>query len=468
MILKKDQTQLRNSSIPCQAPKKSSTKLNNLNSITSNIPQNPKTPKSDKYLCSFCKQDIIKSEHIYNHLESNCNSFKTQKKFKPNYPKTITSILINSISLISKKESISNSFDCQQMSEDHPAKQIGQLSQKKESSKKLEYVKEIATEDLEIGLTPLKTNIFCVFSILIVDKLNVQRFYLAYRIKGNRINVIDLEKNSNSHILDGHSDSITEIKFVKFHSTNPMKPLLLSSSYDGYCILWNCLPNFSMYKKLNFGTWILSSCYCIIDKTDYIFLCGGFIKDTPIKAISVSEEKYEFHLDFDQQCNPLILESFSDKHNSFLFCGCDFELPVIFVFDYIKRILVHQIKMSSSITSIKPSQSSKGNVSLVACDYEGNVVQAEINESAVNTTGNFSTGGNIVDLIIWDDVYCLGCGDAKNNSVKTILRTKNRVGKAHQKLHTKPVLNLFQHIYPKVGLCLFTLGADKKIKVFKF
>ena len=97
-------------------------------------------------------------------------------------------------------------------------------------------------------------------------------------------------------------------------------------------------------------------------------------------------------------------------------------------------------------------------------DYLGIIKEYDVLKTKVTT--EFTAGQNVLDLLMWDDYYIFAVGE-RNGSIKSIIRHKHRVCKNYSNMHDKVIINLQKFYITGYGNCLFTVSADKKIKIYK-
>ena len=418
----------------------------------------------------YSKKDLIK------HLEIDCEYFRSNASFKmySNLPKLDKSQRMKLSGLIINKahsletESIENEY-FQHLVENQSVKELAKYDSnqlKSISSKRFSFVKDVANmESILLGQTPLKQNsTFILFCVIVKNKTS--RNYLAFRNKFHQIEVRDmLNIDEQYKLLNGHTDVISEIKFYQTVKTE--MSILITSSFDKTVRVWNINNDFKQIHTINFESWVMSAIY-LHDKykteEDLIVCCGGFYKQYPIKVYLLSGE-FLYQINIQENCLPIILNYIHDEDfaKTFIFCGTDGDLPIVQMYDLHSKEIVRIFKAQAAITSLTIHTISSANSTLLYTDFAGYVRLVDV--STGKLLGELKTGNVCLDLTMLDDDNYIVCGDKENN-FKIYIKSKNRLSRSYEKIHSKAVLNIMKYTHPHYGFCLFSIGADKKLKIF--
>ena len=490
-----------------------------LNSKNKKSPNN--APKILTIICYKCKLSQNINE-IYKHLEFNCEYFVKPYKNKIEDKDKIQEyfkLVYNSIStpdtepICNKSEYLPGVIKAQE-----DLKLSSHDKQTKFGNKNLKLIKELEVENMEVGQIPLKSHQFEIFGLFIRGRYI--KHYIAWRSKDNIIEVQDLtdiiipkmnhsnNNNYNNHInnlsssrreskfnnintlqhnssnsifnftttnnltytlndtlyLEGHEDLITEIRYFK---TKKELNILMSCSYDCTAILWDIQQQFKLNCIIEYNTWVLTGVITTLlnlDSADIVILSGGFIKSNPISVFSLETQEELFSLKLKEEVIPHIIEVFPDAN--LLVVATDIECPRLLLYDYLNKTHLKTFQYKAAISSMSLYHASSKQVVLITSDYNGNIRQFDI--MSMSCLGEFNTQGPIMDFCIWDDFYLMSCGDNKQNSLKTLMRSKMRVGKVFDNIHERVVLNIKKYYLPNLGMCMVSMGADKRIKIHKF
>lgn len=409
--------------------------------------------------CKFCNLGINYIEY-FKHLEYSCNNFKTFpiiSNYSIKEKQQFSKININS-KTTPFTESMDPEYQAREMQE-HKNCFVASNTKEHRPNKKLVLIKEIELPNLAIGQIHLKSYQFCVFGLCVKNRYI--KYYIAYRGDSNGVEVIDLLDNSLCASLRGHLDLVTEIKYFK---TKKEYNLLLTSSYDSNLLIWE-ISTFKMVKKINNNSWVLSSIILNYNDQELVFIAGGYSKNTPIKCYELESGDKQYEINLNDDVIPIIIEKYTNNKYTYLFVGTDAENPKFYIIDYSTKMVYKSFNLKNTISAICLFSTNTSQLFAYTSDYLGLVSEFDVNKGKLNT--EFSVGTNTLDLITYDDYYLMSCGD-RNNSIKSVIRHKHRVGKAFIDIHSKVILNIQKFLVTGYGNCLFTLSADKKIKMFKF
>lgn len=411
----------------------------------------------EKYECSFCKAMFTYKE-LFKHLEKDCENFVKGKPLTNHQNQfNISRLNFNAVTT-PITETRDPDFESIEFQEHTNLGLVGS-SKSKGENKKIQFIKKIEVPRLALGQIHLKFNQFCVFGLSIKNRY--ARQFIAYRVEDFNVQVCDLTTSQDCALLTGHADLVTEIRYFK--SRNELN-LLFTCSYDGFVFVWD-VQSFTKLRSIHFKTWALSIVLGPLADSELIFICGGYSKTSPIKAFDLESGEFMFDLSLQEAAIPVIMEKYQQGTIHLLFCGTDSENPAIFIFDYEKKQLIKSFPIKCVVTSFTLYSSARTSLLLYSSDYNGTI--REIDLCKMKLSIEFNVSQNLVDLIVWDDYFMICCGE-RTSSLKTIIRDKHRVCKAYPNLHDKVVLNLQKFYFMGVGNCLFTLSADKTIKIFKF
>lgn len=428
----------------------------------SNTKTQPSTKTSkkieEKFECKYCKL-VVSYRDVFRHLEYTCEYFSKEiktKKFDPKAKFQISKLNLNA-KLTPETDTPDPEFEALPFREQTDLL-LASSSKDYRPTKKLILVKEIDIQDLSIGQIHLKSNQFCVFGLFIKNKYI--KYHIAYRVEQNNIQVIDILTAEPCAMLKGHEDLVTEIRYFK---TKKEYNLLLTSSYDGNLFIWE-VSTFNRVKEINTKSWVLSAVIAPHIDQEYIFIAGGYSKNSPIKAYELESGQFKFEMSLREEATPVIVEKYQQGKVHFLFVGTDNENPGFYIFDYAQKVLLKSFQTKQCVTSIVLYSSTNSQLFIYTSDYLGTIKEYDVLKLKLNT--EFSVGQTALDLIMWDDYYLISCGD-RSNSVKTIVRHKHRVAKSYSDIHEKVILNIQRLYVQGLGNCLFTLSSDKKIKLLR-
>lgn len=409
--------------------------------------------------CKYCSSKICYND-FFKHLEISCEGFKTYSMKE--YPSKQLKQQLCKMNINAKSTPLTEQPDPDYQArvvQDHKSLSLAIHTKEHRPQKKFTLVKEIEVPSLAIGQIHLKSFQFCVFGLFF--KGRYIKYHIAYRAENNNVEVIDLLENQICATLKGHTDLVTEIKYIK---TRKEYNLLLTSSYDGNLLIWE-ISTFKMVKKIESKSWVLSSTIATHNDQDLIFVAGGYSKNSPIKTFELESGELQYEINLKEDVIPIILEKYQLNKMSYLFVGTDSENPKFYIIDYGIKQIIKSFSMKNSISAICVYSTTNSQLFAYTSDYLGTITEFDVSKAKLNT--EFSVGTNTLDLITYDDYYLMCCGD-RNNSVKSIIRHKHRVGKVFGDVHSKVILNVQKFNVQGFGSCLFTLSADKKIKMFKF
>ena len=175
----------------------------------------------------------------------------------------------------------------------------------------------------------------------------------------------------------------------------------------------------------------------------------------------------DFEIEIKEDCSPVIIEALVDENigRHYVFIGTDQENPKVIWYDFKKKEQIKSYKAKGTITNIMLD--SPKFMTLTFTDFYGSLKQVDLHSGLI--IADISANSIILDAISWDNECFLVCGDLnpRESSVKVVTRNKSRIIKNFESLHDKPVVNMFKSYVPNVGTCLYTCGADLKVKVWK-
>lgn len=503
----------------------------NLTLVKDNKTLQKKNKEDERYNCKFCDIQNLSYKEYFKHLEYNCDEFSiaaeniAERFYQTKLNLTNKEIFnLSRVNIISKSTPITETPDPiynAGIIQDSIDICLTNAHKDYKPVKKLNFVKDIDASDLSIGQIHLKSNQFCVFGLFVKNRYI--KYHLAYRINDNNIKVIELleknnctlgenvniiNKNNNSNynknllsnnstmsfnksksinkfsksssntlinqinnekidnhnitILVGHKDLVTEIRYFK---TKKEYNLLLSCSYDCTLIIWE-VSSFNKVKVIDFNTWAISALIAPLKNEEFVFIAGGYSKNSPIKVYELESGEFKFQLTYskDIQGIPIIIQKYSQNKSNYIFAGTDNENPCFLIFDYLRQTLLKWFQLKNAITSIVQFIATNNNVYVYTSEYTGIIKEYDLLKLKVTT--EFSGGHNVLDLLMWDDYYIFAVGE-KTGNIKSIIRHKHRVCKTYTDIHSKVVINIQKFYINGYGNCLFTLSADKKIKIFK-
>ena len=438
----------------------SKTSISSKSSLIKQSIKKQRKETDDNIECKFCKQSFSLREYFH-HLELNCDMFIKQPLTKKVYSlkdkEIISRLNINAIQTPTTEQP-DGIYIAMEM-KDHKDLVLSCASKEYKPSNKPTLVKEIEVLDLSISQVPLKSNLFCAFSLVIKGKAS--KNYIAYRIQDKNIEILDLADDSIAAILQGHKDNIVEIRYHRNQDNN----VLLTSSYDEFVIAWD-IETFNIIKQFNFKSWVLSSVIVSIDDKEVIVLAGGYSKNYPIKVYDYETQEVLYDIPICENATPSILSSYKTEIHNFLFMSTDNENPLLYIIDLNNRknkvIKIFHVK--SAITSIIPYSVRSQHISLYTSDYSGTIT--EFNVLKQTKVVDYSPLTTCIDLLLWDDYFLVTCGE-KNGSLMFLIRHKNRKYKSYSNIHQKVILNIQKLYINGIGNCLISLSADKKIKIHR-
>lgn len=319
-----------------------------------------------------------------------------------------------------------------------------------------------STEHLEISKCMLKSNLFCVMK-LFGKKM---RYLIAYATENFEICIKDIvDFNVNPIVIKAHKDIITEIKFHKIGNED----MISSCSYDNFFKLWKT-SNWENYLSINFGSWV-TSMTLLNDKfklgQQYICLCGGFNANYPVKIYDI-EGQLSGEVKIKEGFTSNSIYNFHDELNqrSYLFVSCENEKgSAILMFDFHVKSILRQFPSEKYCTKIEFNVDNSNTIIITYVDFKGQLKQFNVENGKLIKQINLGT--NCFDLISYDEEYFICCGDYNDHSFKVIYKDGLQVVKTYSQAHNNVILNLAFIEHPTYGKCLLTLGADKKISIFK-
>ena len=420
-----------------------------------------------------CQAVIIGNQALLQHLETECNYFmsKASENIKQKLEierdsflkeNNLIRLLINKVKSTPTLETIDRTFVPLKMQTQYcvQTKKPDRFP-KLTVFKRIDLVREIEdSESMELGSVPMKSNIVCSYSIY---KNKNTKIFFAYRSSNFSILIRDFNGLVIKR-LEGHSDHITEIKYFKNEKD---ENLLYSSSFDSNLIIWN-LDTFLKQTIINFDSWILSSSMMLLKKqnTSLIAVAGGYYKNHPIKFYNIFDGNFEFEISIADNVSIEIVQTLVDEDQGkyYLFAGTDTEKPMVIWYDFRLKNKINTFQAYSSITSITIDHSNKGSC-MIFTDSSGGLKQVDLITGKLVT--DFKLNCPILDLTIWDSDYFIVSGGHKDNSIKVLTRAKTRLLKSFDNLHSKVILNISKVFNVQNGVCLVTVGGDKKIKLQK-
>lgn len=319
------------------------------------------------------------------------------------------------------------------------------------------------TENLEISKCMLKSNLMEVFKC--TGKKT--RYIVAYPSDQYEIIIRDaVDFNVAAIVIKAHNDIITQIKYSKITGED----LLFSCSYDNTCKAWKCNSNWENSLTINFGNWV-TSCAIINDKfktgLNYIALCGGFNPNYPIKIYNF---KTELANDFKvkEGSTSISICHYHDEVNqrTYLFISTDNEKgSCIYMHDFHSKILIRTFPSEKYCTKMEFHIDNSNSLIMTYVDFKGSLKQYNVDNGKV--IRNCVLGTNCFDLISFDEEYFICCGDHNDNSFKIIYKDGLLIVKTYTQSHNNVILNMGYLEHHQLGKILITMGADKKISLFK-
>lgn len=409
--------------------------------------------------CKFCKLKV-NLLGLFTHLENTCEMFRTFpiKTQRSKEEKTRVSKLNFNSAVTPLTETVEAEFQAKEI-QDHLNLTLATHQKEKKTTRHLIPIKDIEIPNLAVGEIHLKSNQFCVFGLIVKNRY--LRYHVAYRAEENNIDVLDLGDYTICATLKGHKDLVSEIRYIK---TKKDYNLLLTSSYDGNLFIWE-VSTFNLVRRIVSNSWVLSSTIANHNDQEIVFLTGGYCKNSPILAFDLESGDKLYEITLKEEAIPIIIEKHQMHKFHYLFVGTDNENPKFIIIDYNIKQIIKILNLKCAVSSICISSTSNSQIFAYTSDYYGNITEFDVTKAKLNT--EFSAGANCLDLLIYDDFYLISCGD-KDNSMKSIIRHKHRVGKSFSHLHEKVILNIQKINFVGHGNCIFTLSADKKIKIFKY
>ncbi len=419
-----------------------------------------------------CQSVIIGNNALLVHLETECNYFisnaseKVQKKIEEKVvgytANNLIKLLLNQVKSTPMIETIDRTFIPSKMSTqyDVTTKKPDRFP-KMTIFKKIELIKEFEdTETIELGNVPMKSNLTCAFTI---NKNKTSKLLVAYRSHKFSIVIKDMYGNTIKR-LEGHTDHITEIKYFR---NEKEESFLYSSSFDNKLIVWS-LDTYEAKYIIDYKSWILSSSLVLLRKQNcsLAIISGGYYKKHPIGVYNLKDGSLEFEIPIELNVSIEIIQTLADEDQGkyYLFLGTDNEKPMILWYDFRLKNLIMSFQTNSKVTSITIEHSNKYSV-MIFTDLSGGLKQVDLIQGKI--IADFKQNAPILDLIIWDNDYFIICGSHKDNSIKILTRQKTRLVKSFDNLHSKVIVNLSKYYHYQNGLCLVTIGGDKRIKLMK-
>lgn len=429
-----------------------------------------------------CSAVFIGGSALLHHLECECSYFisKASDQIKHNQenkqipqkgsspqkqPKekvNLTRLLINKVKGTPSLESIDQKFTPCKFAQNYSiqTKKPDRMP-KMAIFKRIDLIKEIDdTESLELGSVPMKSNLVCIFNI---SKNKSVKTFVAFRSSNFTI----ILKEINGLItkrLEGHQDHITEIKYFKNERD---ENLLYSSSFDNTLIVWN-LETYQKYLSIDFDTWVLSSSLVLLKKqnSSLAIVAGGYYKKYPIKVYNLADGLNEFDIPVTENISIEIIETYVDEESGkyYLFVGSDIDKPKVLWFDFRLKTLLGAFPATANVTCLAPDFTNKASL-LIYSDSNGVLKQVDL--STLKITLDFKCNSPILDCIIWDPDYFIVSGSPKDNSIKILTRYKTRVLKTFENLHNKVIVNISKIFQVHNGVCIMTVGGDRKIRISK-
>lgn len=318
------------------------------------------------------------------------------------------------------------------------------------------------TDSLEISKCMLKSSIFVVFR---TGNKKI-KYLTAFPSDNYDIIVRDfVDLNVQPVVLKGHKDIITELRNFKLGNDD----YLFSCSYDTTCKAWKC-HNWELSFTLNFGNWV-TSCTILNDKFKtgnyYIALCGGFNPNYPIKIYNFSAEQIS-EIKVKDSSTAIGICHYHDEVNqkTFFFISSDSDKgSALHMYDYHLKSLVRSFPSEKYCTKVEFYIDNSNNLIITYVDFKGILKQYNVNNGKLIKQVNLGT--NCFDLISFDEEYFICCGDHNDNSFKVIYKDGLQVVKTYPQSHNNVILNLGFLEHPQYGKILLTMGADKKISIFK-
>lgn len=421
-----------------------------------------------------CNSVFIGNAALIVHLETECNHFisKASQNFKVKYEETsfkelqkLTKFMINTVKSTPILETWDKKFVPMKMQTNYS------VQTKKPDRfprltvfKKIEVVKEIEDmENLELGSVPMKSNLACSFS---VNKNKIHKCYIAYRLNSSfSIYVKEIITGYFTKKLEGHKDHISEIKYLK---NDREEGILYSSSFDNTIIIWST-ENFIPLFVLDFKSWVLSTSIVYLKRQNCALAIsvGGYYKKYPVKVFNMINGNIEYEIKVTENISSEICNTYVDEETLkyYLFVGSDnCDKPRIVWYDFKEKTQLGTFPATSNVTSINVDFCNK-SLSILYSDSAGVIRQGDLSNGKVLI--DFRSNNPVLDLLIWDNEYFITCGNPRDNSIKIYTRTKTRLIKSFENVHSRVICNISKNFLPHNGNCLITVGGDRKVKVQK-
>ncbi len=318
-------------------------------------------------------------------------------------------------------------------------------------------------DDLEISKCLLKSNIFTVF------KCSGKKIKYCVAFPNSKFEIVIkdlLDLQAPPVILKGHKDYITELKQHKINN----QEFLYSCSYDNTCRSWKC--NTWEAKDIIYNTNWVTSCTILNDKFKsgeyYALLTGGFNPNHPIKFFTITDSQLKGEIKFKDGSTSVYITHFHDEVNqrTYLFNAVENEKgSSIQMYDFHHKAIIRTFPSDKYVTKIEFHIDNSNFLIITYVDFKGSLRQFNAESGKMIKTVNLGT--NCFDLLSWDDEYFIACGDQNEQSFKIIYKDGLQIVKSYPHFHNNVILNLGMIELPNEGKTLITLGADKKIIIYK-
>ena len=232
-----------------------------------------------------------------------------------------------------------------------------------------------------------------------------------------------------------------------------LKPPSKHNSMDKIPVLNDFIINESLSLKNN-----------ISNSINFFQLENSTNSQTNSKPKYTNKDIKVFEITFPEEVTPIIMEKYSKGKTSYLFIGTDENNPKLFIFDLMLKKFVKTFSMTNYVTNICPICIVTNRLLLYVSDITGTILEIDI--CLLKQLSSFNAGKKIFDFINFDSVHLFSCGE-KTGSISAYLRHKHCQVKIFQSVSDKTIINI-QKMYVKgSGNCIFTLSADKTIRVLK-
>lgn len=319
------------------------------------------------------------------------------------------------------------------------------------------------TENIEVSKCLLKSNIFVVFKI----NGKKAKYLVVYPTEKFEIIIKDIvDFNVNPVSIKAHNDIITELKNYVINNSD----YLLSCSYDTTCKIWKC-STWELAQTLSFGNWA-TSCTLLNDKfksgLNFTAVCGGFNPNYPVKIYNFSNGEPSGEIKIKDGATSIAVCHYHDEVNqkTYVFLSSENEKgSSIQMFDFHSKTFLRSFPSDKYSTKVEFHIDNSNSLIITYVDFKGTLKQYNVDNGKLIKQVNLGT--NCFDLISFDEEYFICCGDHNDNSFKIIYKDGLLIVKTYPQVHNNVILNLGYIDHPVNGKTLVTMGADKRISMFK-